>query len=392
MDPLHRACSERLGIFEREAAAHLASCVLGLQGGAASLLFPRPAIIWLGVAICPGCRPSGGLPGSTCELAAACDGLLRPGACKVHPSNAPLPCCRRRSEKSKRQERLVRGWVGSVLSPSAGCPEREKRKEKGKDTPASPWVENTILQSVSRVESSRLLLLPTSRQSHRRATAAVYNKSGRRENNRRSDSRAAVATVRAHASSQDAAPVGRDSTGQLPAPPKLADHCRPTSGASPGMGNPGSWHGLPPPPRTTAGKELEGSSSPPSSEPVVSPCLHLSDVDRAALVRRHPKRILLEPSRPSRPSKPPANRLDDSVPVGCAMAAWASPLWADGQAGRHTEAEARPEAHITSRRRLTPLLVPRPGGLAIGRLQRNVVPLHRIISFTTCALAVSPAA
>lgn len=281
------------------------------------------------------------------------------------------------------------GRVCPVLSPVCRLPWKRKEKEKRHAGCPVGREHDAVSQSVSqssRVESSPILLLLTSRQSHRRATAAVCNKSGRRENNRRSDSRAAVATVRAHASSQDAAPVGRDSTGQLPAQPKLADHCRPTFGASPGMGNPGSWHGLPPPPRSSADEELEGSSSPSSSEPVVSPWLHLSDVDRAALARRHPKRILLEPSRPS---KPPANRLDDSVPVGYAMAAWASLLWADEQ---HTEAEARPEAHITSRRRLTALLVPRPGGSAIGLLQRNVVPLHRIISFTTCALAVSPAA
>lgn len=36
------------------------------------------------------------------------------------------------------------------------------------------------------------------------------------------------------------------------------------------------------------------------------------------------------------------------------------------------------------------LLVLRSGRLAIGRLQRNVVPLHRINSFTTCALLCHP--
>lgn len=181
------------------------------------------------------------------------------------------------------------------------------------------------MQSVSQsVESSRVafLLPPTSRQSLRRATAPVYNKSGRRENNRRSDSPAAVATVRAHASSQDAAPVGRDSTGQLPAPPKLADHCRPTFGASPGMGNPGSWHGLAPPPRSSAHQELEGRGE------LVAVVVWTCCFSLFALVRcgpgcssaAPPQENPLEPSRPSRPSKPPANRLDDSVPVGCAMA------------------------------------------------------------------------
>lgn len=62
-------------------------------------------------------------------------------------------------------------------------------------------------------------------------------------------------------------------------------------------------------------------------------------------------------------------------------------LWAD----RHTSRGAPISPyHIT--KASYALLVLRSERLAIGRLQRNVVPLHRIISFTTCALAVSPAA
>lgn len=147
---------------------------------------------------------------------------------------------------------------------------------------------------------------------------AVYKQSEHRENSRRSDSAAAVATVRAHASSQDHVPVDSDSTGQLPAGPKLADHCRPTLELR--------WAWAPWAACTSAHQDRRSSTPllPRHLNLFVSPCLLLSGVDQAALVQRHTKRILLESS------KPPANRPLHSVPVGC-HDCW---LWGGGESGR----------------------------------------------------------
>ena len=116
---------------------------------------------------------------------------------------------------------------------------------------------------------SRVPLLPASRlvsSPADGANCAVYKQPEHRENSRRSDSTAAVATVRAHASSQDPVPVDSDSTGQLPAGPKLAGHCRPPVGASLGMGTLGQRARLP------TGPEGLDTAAAPSSEHVVSPC------------------------------------------------------------------------------------------------------------------------
>lgn len=117
----------------------------------------------------------------------------------------------------------------------------------------------------------------------------------------------------------------------------------------------------------------------------------LSGVGRPALVQRHTKRILLEFSQP------PANRPRDSASVGChgclggGGGSGSLLLWAD----RHSRGTPKSPYHITKASycgglSLSLSLVLRSGRLAIGRLQRNVVQLHRINSFTTCALLCHP--